>query len=52
MVHAQMQGGEKTRVPWWDPVWVEGVLHVIPTMSPYGMVGYQLQGLAVKPLQW
>jgi uncharacterized protein len=52
MVYARMTGGRKAKTPWWDPVWVEGTLHVIPTMSPYGAVGYQLEGLSVVPLEW
>jgi uncharacterized protein len=52
MVYARMTGGRKASTPWWDPVWVEGTLHVVPTMSPYGAVGYQLEGLTVIPLEW
>jgi uncharacterized protein len=51
MVYAQMKAGRSASAPWWDPVWIEGVLHVIPTVSPYGAVGYQFEGLKVSPLE-
>jgi uncharacterized protein len=52
MVYAQMKAGRSASAPWWDPVWIEGVLHVVPTDSPYGMVGYQLEGERVLPFSW
>jgi uncharacterized protein len=52
MVYAQMKAGRSASAPWWDPVWIEGVLHVVPTDSPYGMVGYQLEGEQVLPFSW
>jgi uncharacterized protein len=51
MVYSLMKGERRASAPWWEPVWVEGVLHVIPTMSPYGAVGYQLEGMHVLPLE-
>jgi uncharacterized protein len=51
MIHSLMKGGSRARVPWWEPVWVEGVLHVIPTNSPYGIVSYQLEGHSVRLLE-
>jgi hypothetical protein len=32
-------------------VWVEGILHVVPTVSPYGAVGFQMEGLTVSVLE-
>lgn len=52
MVHTRMKGGTKAHAQWWRPVWVEGVLHVLPMMSPYGAVGFQLEGLGVSPLDY
>jgi uncharacterized protein len=51
MVYARMKAGRKASTPWWEPVWVEGTLHVVPTMSPYGAVGYQMEGLTVVILE-
>jgi uncharacterized protein len=51
MVHALMVPGTVARTPWWEPVWVEGTLHVVPTNSPYGVVSFQLEGHEVVPLE-
>ena len=48
MVYVQMVAGEEIDLysSGWDPVWVTGKLHVEPTESPYGVVGFRLDGLA------
>jgi hypothetical protein len=43
--------GQRARTPWWEPVWVEGVLQVVPTMSPYGAAGYQMEALQLSQLE-
>jgi uncharacterized protein len=51
MVYALMKGGRSANTAWWQGVWVEGILHVVPTVSPYGAVGFQMEGLTVSVLE-
>jgi hypothetical protein len=51
MVYVQMVAGEEIDLysSGWDPVWVTGKLHVEPTESPYGVVGFRMDGLDNQP---
>jgi len=44
MVYVRMDGGRKTKLEWYDPVWVEGPLHIQPIDSPYGAVAFGMVG--------
>jgi uncharacterized protein len=49
IVYVRMEGGERVEVNIWDAVYVEGILDIESIESPYGTVGHQLLGTAVKP---
>jgi len=49
MVFVQLAG--KTKVALFNAVWIEGTLEIIKVESPYGVVGYRLQGQKVIPYQ-
>jgi putative ABC transport system ATP-binding protein len=44
-----MERGQRVEVNIWDAVYVEGVLDIESIESPYGTVGHQVLGSAVKP---
>jgi uncharacterized protein len=52
MVHVLMEGGRKARTGWWEPIWLEGRLDVKNIDSPYGVVGFQMAGMTVKPYEY
>ncbi|MFN9754741.1 MAG: hypothetical protein ACK55L_04995 [bacterium] len=33
----------------WDPIWIEGKLVIQTVKSPYGDVGFQLEGVSIEP---
>jgi len=49
IVLVKMAGGKKTKLSFWDPVWVQGKLEVSSVKSPYGAVSYKLSGDLVEP---
>jgi uncharacterized protein len=49
IVYGRMQGDRRVEVNIWDAVYVEGVLDIESIESPYGTVGHQVLGSAVKP---
>jgi len=49
IVYVRMEGGARVEVNIWDPVFIEGILQIEMIESPYGSVGHQLRGLAVRP---
>lgn len=49
IVFVIMQGKKNVKLTLFDAVWMEGKLKVATVESPYGAVGFQLEGLAVKP---
>jgi hypothetical protein len=51
MVYVKMDGGAKTKIGWWDPVWIEGTLAVKNYDGPYGVAGFQLTGMRVTPYE-
>ncbi|MEX2571535.1 MAG: DUF3299 domain-containing protein [Gemmatimonadota bacterium] len=52
MVYVRMNSGRRVDVNLWDPLWIEGELHVSEIDSPYGAVGHQISGLTVSPYSW
>lgn len=51
MVHVVMADGQRARMAWWLPVWIEGTLRVASHDSPYGVAGFQLVGHRVTPYE-
>lgn len=51
MVYVKMKGGE-TASYGWEPIWVEGVLKISNFDSPYGLVGFTLEGMKTAPYVW
>jgi len=49
IVYVRMERGQRVEVNIWDAVYVEGVLDIESIESPYGTVGHQVLGSAVKP---
>jgi hypothetical protein len=44
-----MQGGKKTKLSFWDPVWVQGKFDITTVKSPYGDVSYTMSGMVIEP---
>lgn len=49
IVYVKVDGGKKTKVSFWDPVWVHGKLHVELVKSPYGDVSFKLNSNLIEP---
>lgn len=49
IVYVRMQGDRRVEVNIWDAVYVEGILDIESIESPYGTVGHQVLGTAIKP---
>ena len=49
IVEVTMEGGKKTKLSFWDPVWVRGKLEIQTVKSPYGDVSYKLTGMGIDP---
>jgi hypothetical protein len=49
IVFVEMAGKKPVKLALFDAVWMEGRLKINTIESPYGAVGYQLEGMSVKP---
>ena len=49
IVHVTMDAGKKTKVSFWDPVWVQGKLDVQTVKSPYGDVSFKMSAKLIEP---
>jgi hypothetical protein len=49
MAFVRMQGGKSVKLALFDAVWMEGTLRITDYDSPYGQVGYTIEGLTMKP---
>ena len=49
IVMVKMEGGKKTKVSFWDPVWVYGTLNISNVKSPYGDVSFKLDSNLIEP---
>ena len=49
IVHVKMEKGRKTKLSFWDPVWVQGKFEVVTVKSPYGDVSFKMTGNTVEP---
>jgi hypothetical protein len=48
-VYVEMEGRREARFGWWEPIWLEGRLKITTVESPYGVVGFTLDGQKVEP---
>lgn len=49
IVHVKMENSRKTKLSFWDPVWVQGKFEVATVKSPYGDVSYKLAAQLIEP---
>ena len=49
MAFVQMAGKKSVRLGLFDAIWMEGTLRVKNVDSPYGQVGFEIEGLSMKP---
>lgn len=49
MAFVSMVGNKSVKLALFDAVWMEGTLRITDYDSPYGEVGYQIEGLSMKP---
>lgn len=49
MAFVTMVGGKAVKLALFDAVWMEGTLRIVNYDSPYGQVGYTIEGLSMKP---
>ncbi len=49
MAFVTMQGGRSIKLALFDAVWMEGTLRIVNYDSPYGSVGYTIEGLSMQP---
>lgn len=49
MAFVTMQGGKSIKLALFDAVWMEGTLRIVNYDSPYGSVGYTIEGLSMAP---
>jgi len=49
IVMVEMEGKKSVKLNLFDAVWMSGRLKISSIESPYGTVGYQLEGLKVEP---
>jgi hypothetical protein len=49
MAFVTMQGGRSIKLALFDAVWMEGTLRIVNYDSPYGAVGYTIEGLSMAP---
>jgi hypothetical protein len=49
IVYVKVGDGKKTKVSFWDPVWVHGKLQVELVKSPYGDVSFKLGSNLIEP---
>ena len=49
MVYVEMENRRKAEFGWWEPIWLEGRLRINTVDSPYGVVGFQIDGQKVDP---
>ncbi len=49
MAFVQMAGKKSVKLGLFDAVWMEGTLKITNYDSPYGQVGFTIEGLSMKP---
>ncbi|MEM7415156.1 MAG: DUF3299 domain-containing protein [Gemmatimonadota bacterium] len=51
LVWVEMDGRKRAKMDGWNPVWLEGVLHVEDVESIYGSSAFRVVGTSVTPYQ-
>ncbi len=51
LVYVEMDGGKRAKMDGWEPVWLEGVLHIEDVSSIYGSSSFRVVGVSVKPYE-
>ncbi|MFN9085543.1 MAG: DUF3299 domain-containing protein [Acidobacteriota bacterium] len=49
IVQVKMNNAKKVKMSFWDPIWIEVKLVIQTVKSPYGDVGFQLEGVSIEP---
>jgi len=49
LVYVKMDEGRRAMMDGWNPVWLEGILHVEDVNSVYGSSSYRVVGMSVTP---
>jgi len=49
MAFVTMQGGKPIKLALFDAVWMEGTLRIVNYDSPYGSVGFTIEGMSMTP---
>ncbi|MBM4194162.1 MAG: DUF3299 domain-containing protein [Gemmatimonadetes bacterium] len=49
MVYVKMPPRKTMRIGWWEPVFFEGILRVKTVQSPFGVVAFEMEGIASTP---
>jgi uncharacterized protein len=49
IVHVKMENSRKTKLSFWDPVWVQGKFEVVTVKSPYGDVSFKMTANQIEP---
>jgi len=49
IVHVKVENGRKTKLSFWDPVWVQGKFEVVTVKSPYGDVSFKMTANLIEP---
>ena len=51
LVYVAMDEGKRAKMDGWNPVWLEGVLHIEDVESIYGASSFRVVGMSVKPYE-
>lgn len=49
LVYVEMDEGKRATMDGWNPVWLEGILHIEDVNSVYGSSSYRVVGVSVRP---
>ena len=49
IVHVTMENKKRTKLSFWEPVWVQGKFEVVTVKSPYGDVSYKMTASLIEP---
>ena len=51
LVYVEMDEGRRAKMDGWNPVWLEGTLHIEDVASVYGASSYRVVGVSVTPYE-
>ncbi len=51
LVYVEMDEGKRAKMDGWNPVWLEGILHIEDVSSIYGASSFRVVGVSVKPYE-